>query len=838
MFLAVGCVGFIASSPAMAQTAEQEGVLGGVTVTDTAIAEDTPKVEEAESPKFTRPLLDTPQTITVISNRTLQQQNLLTLREVLSTVPGITFAAGEGGFGYGDRITLRGYTANNDISVDGVRSGAVMNRNETYNIEQVEVTNGANGVFSGGGSVGGTINLVTKKPLDENQSVINAGIGTDNYYRGTVDINRLVGDGVAVRLNAVYHENEVPGRQVEYFQRWGVAPAITFGIDGPTSVTLQYEHLDDEGMPQYGLRYYPDLGGFIEPFNTEGYYGFANVDTQRAKTNSGQAIIAHEFSDSLRIRNLTRVEDIAQYTVTSQPNGTFCLANGLQPTGAACTAAIRTVATPAGSPLNTLTIPAGYYLPTGGRGNTRYINNRTAYNQLDLSGEFDTGGIEHTAVLGGSILWEKYSQLSGNLLRTAQGFDPYAAPFTGTGATGTPNPLYNAAASLGFYYPLVSIADPSGGAAGPAAAAGALPRVYGTNEYVGPRNFIRGSRADGKQSSYAVYLFDTMKFSDAFELNGGVRYEKFEGENSSITYSTAPGATLGNVTAAGTPFRSEDSLFSYRIGAVFKPSENSSIYAAFGNSETPSKASVDGACAANNCNVEPESAKNYEIGAKIDLFGDALQLSAAIFRNERDKYRVASGDPTVPDQVLDGHSRVDGIALGAVGNITSEWSISANYTYLDSELIQSVSDFCLANPGFTPPAVPGQPAPTPTCSNTAADPDPAAGTLLPATPKHSGSLFTSYRFPFGLEAGYGFTYQGRHALNPTATGTTPVYFVPDYLTHRFMLNYMFNDALSAQLNIQNFTNERYATTVRTAVGGSWAQPGVDRQAVLTIGYRF
>src|SRR5690606_3979865 len=102
-----------------------------------------------------------------------------------------------------DRITLRGYSANNDISVDGVRSGAIMNRNETYNIEQVEITNGANSVFSGGGSVGGSINLVTKKPLADDQGTVQAGIGTDDYYRATVDVNKRVSDMIAVRLNAV-----------------------------------------------------------------------------------------------------------------------------------------------------------------------------------------------------------------------------------------------------------------------------------------------------------------------------------------------------------------------------------------------------------------------------------------------------------------------------------------------------------------------------------------------------------------------------------------------------------------------------------------------------------
>ena len=234
-FLALGCVGAMAfAANASAQGGEQGARLGGVTVTDSAIDESTVKVEKAESPKYTRPLLDTPQTITVIGKATIQQQNLLTLRDVLSTVPGITFGAGEGGFGYGDRIILRGQDAKNDVTIDGVRSGAFLNRNEVYNIEQVEVTNGANSVYSGAGSVGGTINLVNKRPGRGDSATVTAGVGADNYYRGAVDANHRLNGSVSVRLNAMVHRNDAPGRRVEAFERWGIAPAITVGMLSPT----------------------------------------------------------------------------------------------------------------------------------------------------------------------------------------------------------------------------------------------------------------------------------------------------------------------------------------------------------------------------------------------------------------------------------------------------------------------------------------------------------------------------------------------------------------------------------------------------------------------------
>lgn len=128
-------------------------------------------------------------------------------------------------------------------------------------------------------------------------------------------------------------------------------------------------------------------------------------------------------------------------------------------------------------------------------------------------------------------------------------------------------------------------------------------------------------------------------------------------------------------------------------------------------------------------------------------------------------------------------------------------------------------------------------------ANSPAFPDPTRGYALTNTPKHSGSLFTTYRFDFGLELGYGITYQGKFLLNQPnltqlAAGTYVGYYVPSYTIHRFMANYPITENLTAQLNVQNFTNEKYVTTVRNNVNGSWAQPAPTRSAVLSLNYQF
>ncbi|BAK68130.1 iron complex outermembrane receptor protein [Sphingobium sp. SYK-6] len=769
-FLALSCVGSVLTPTlAQAQTGAdtQQPALGGVTVTDTAI--DDTRETRVETPKATRPVRDTPQTITVLTGQQLEQQNLLTLRDALSIVPGITFGAGEGGGGYGDSINMRGYSANTDITQDGVRDSGQYSRTDPFNTEQIEVTNGANSVIAGSGSVGGSINIVTKRPLAEDRVVMTAGIGTDAYYRGTIDANLVVGDFAAFRLNAMGHRNDVPGRDVENYERWGIAPSFTIGINSPTRLTLQYLHQEDTNIPQYGVPYVAALGGLLPGADISDYFGYRKVDTQESTIDQLTAIFEHEFSDTVSIRNLTRWQNVEQFVRVSPPQGTYCLASGTQANGAACPA----------------TTPPGYFLPGGPRGTTRDSRNELAFTQLDLMATAFTGGIEHTITLGGALSWEKYGLVSGNWKRNADGTTPAE--------------------------PLINIANPNEVVMGPDGFS------YGSNRWTGPVNFLPTATQDGEQKNYAVYLFDTMKLTEQFELNAGIRYEKNKGWFRPGTIAGAT-ATSPGVTTPGTKVWNEDDLFSYRVGLVYKPVEAISAYVAYGNSKTPSKTSVNGSCTiagvngatATSCNVDPETAVNYEVGVKAEL-GEGVLLSAALFRNERSNYKVASIDPTIPDQQLDGKSRVNGVALGANGQITRAWSITANYTYLDSKVLQNAA-------------------------NGAAD-DPQKGAPLTNTPKHSGSVFTTYKLPFGLQVGYGFTYQGKFYLNNTGD---VLHEVDDYLIHNAYLSYNFTDTIGLQLNVKNFTDEKYFTGVRNnaTTNAGWARVGEGISAIgtLTVGF--
>jgi catecholate siderophore receptor len=175
---------------------------------------------------------------------------------------------------------------------------------------------------------------------------------------------------------------------------------------------------------------------------------------------------------------------------------------------------------------------------------------------------------------------------------------------------------------------------------------------------------------------------------------------------------------------------------------------------------------------------------------------------------------VASGDPTIPEQQLDGNSRVDGVAIGAAGAIGEKWSLFANYTYLDSEVMQSISDRLL-NGGTI---------------------DILAGDPLPNTPEHSASLWTTYRISPSFMIGYGVTYQGEYTF-ARANATANLYYTPDYVVHRAMATYELSAKLALQVNIDNVTDEVYFERVRNNATSGWATPGSARTGVISLTWR-
>jgi catecholate siderophore receptor len=204
---------------------------------------DAYKVDTLSLSKLTTPILDTPQSIATVTEQVMQDRAVTDLNQALRNVPGITIGAGEFR-SLGNSPTIRGFTARTDMFLDGVRDYGDYYR-DPFNLEAIEVLEGPSGILFGRGSTGGVIEQASKLPkLSEAISGVLTG-GTDDTRRATIDVNEPIaalGEGTAVRVNAMGIKAQVTDRDVVQDSRWGIAPSISFGLGTATRATLAYFH--------------------------------------------------------------------------------------------------------------------------------------------------------------------------------------------------------------------------------------------------------------------------------------------------------------------------------------------------------------------------------------------------------------------------------------------------------------------------------------------------------------------------------------------------------------------------------------------------------------------
>ena len=369
------------------------------------------------SPKYTEPLRDTPQSLMVIPQALIERQGASTLRDVLRNVTGISLQAGEGGGGLpGDNLTIRGFASRNDIFVDGVRDFGAYSR-DPFNIEQVEVAKGPASLYTGRGSTGGSLNLSTKRPhLDTSRSAT-IGVGTDHFSRSTFDLNQPLSatglPGAALRLNAMWTENDTPGRDAVENSRWGLAPSLAFGLGTPTRVTLGYSHLDQNNIPDYGIPWVPPTNLPLAehadrpaPVDWNNFYGLRDRDYERTVTGIATAQIEHDFTDAVSLRSVVRQGESTRDSIITAPR----------------------FATTTDTAINRQL-------------QSRDLEDDILAWQSDLTTHFRSGAIDHALVAGVELARET----SKNFTRTGPTApladfenpdpdDPYSGPITRTGA--------------------------------------------------------------------------------------------------------------------------------------------------------------------------------------------------------------------------------------------------------------------------------------------------------------------------------------------------------------------------------------------------------------------
>jgi catecholate siderophore receptor len=340
------------------------------------------------SPRYTEPLRDLPQTISVVPKEIIEQQGATSLTDVLRNVPGLTITAGEGGTPAGDNLTLRGNSARNDIFVDGVRDLNPQTR-DPFNLEQVEVTKGPTSAVSGRGSAGGMINLISKTPNLNRIIGGSVAFGNAETRRFAVDVNtpltRLgMGERTGFRLNLLKHDAGVPGRNVVKNDRWGIAPAISFGLGTPTRLTLSYYKLKQDNISDYGIPWVPATNNALAEFRDqpapvprETFYGFRDRDREVLNQDSGTVRFEHDFSDNLQLRSQLRHALAGRNSVATPPRF-------------------------AGNDTTNINREMRAWV----------AKDRITDNQTDLTARFETGGIRHSLVTGAAFTNERNTRIT------------------------------------------------------------------------------------------------------------------------------------------------------------------------------------------------------------------------------------------------------------------------------------------------------------------------------------------------------------------------------------------------------------------------------------------
>lgn len=671
------------------------------------------KPVKASGPKYTAPLRDTPQTVTVVPQAVIEEQGATTLRDVLRNVPGIAIQAGEGGVPAGDNLSIRGFGARTDLFIDGVRDIAGYAR-DPFNFEQIEVVKGPSSAFAGRGSTGGSVNMATKAPRADSFRRGEISYGSANYKRVTADVNQSLSpvglDSSAFRLNLMWHDADVPARDFAHNNRWGLAPAFSWGLGTETRLTVYYLHLAQENKPDYGIPFVPETNkvlvafrGKPAPVDWQNSYALASRDYEHIVTDVPTIKIEHDFDDSLSLRNLSRYGRTYRKSIYS---------------------------TPRFNSDNTSTV-------------WRELKSRDQVdailsNQFDLTAKFDTAGIRHTAVVGTEVSYEK----SDN------------TPLWGTSG------------------PITDLGNPDPN------------QIY-------PFVIMDSTKTFAIAKNSGLYAFDTMQLGEKWELSGGARWDRVD-----VTALTIP------VSGSPTRLGRLDEVASGRVGLVFKPLPNGSVYGAYGTSFNPSSEALtlaNTATSVNTPNLGPEQSVSYELGTKWDLFSEQLTLASALFLT--DKLNARTEDPANAGDfvVLEGRQRAQGVELSAAGSLNERWQLFGGYTYLDARVLSSKSA--------------GE-----------------VGAPLANAPRHTVNLWTTYNPAPDLQFGLGSQYSSTRYSAATATRRA----VPGYALFDAMASYKFNSRLTLRLNAYNLADQRYAGSLS---GGHFI-PGPGRSLVGTASVNF
>ncbi|MBX3654652.1 MAG: TonB-dependent siderophore receptor [Ramlibacter sp.] len=411
-----------ASFSSWAQTAAPtEGrTLAPVTVKEQAEApegKDSVRATETSIGKGKQALRDIPQSITVVTEKLMDDRNLDTVKDALRQTAGVTFQAAEGGE---EDIRLRGFSlaTTGDIFLDGMRDPAFYDR-DNFNNDRLEVLRGSASMLFGRGSTGGAVNQVSKVPRLVNENEVTTTLGSHNYKRVTGDFNIMTGENAALRLNAMATKADSNGAGSSIDKK-GLAAAYRFGIGTADEFSASLYYLDNHNGMNYGMPWIKPnatdttaantLIGSLDP---DTYYGMAS-DYNAGKATIGSLSHTHRFSHDSELKTQFRMGSFKR----DQRAGTVRFANA--------------ASQPGGVAVDLSTFGPNTVINRGTQLKIQDLD--TVQLQTDFNTKFEALGVKHALITGVDISQEKKTQYAAR--NAAQGGVDLPKPTT---TFGTPN---------------------------------------------------------------------------------------------------------------------------------------------------------------------------------------------------------------------------------------------------------------------------------------------------------------------------------------------------------------------------------------------------------------
>jgi iron complex outermembrane recepter protein len=697
------------------------GMLPGIVVSgriDTGYRAET----ATTATRIAEPLLDTPRSISVITPELLRDRKILDPQDALTDVAGVAPSASVNGFG--EDFLIRGFRQE-DIFKDSFRDGrtnaigfSATGPTDVANLERIEVLKGPAGILFGRGEPGGIVNYITKTPFFGNSFGLEQDFASYDFYRTQLDANWAAVPGrLALRLDAAYTTG---GSFTDFVfnQSYFVAPAILWVLSPSTTITFRGEYANDRGLNNPGLPY---VDGHVlpgVPYNR--YLGEPAVTDYQINTFRGLLTLEQRWTDDI-ITTLS-VNGRKSHNDTRYVNlGSFDGSSGIDPvTGLVSREFVDAD-------------PDSYNIDV----RLDQVFNWTVYqgHQSPSTGSKD-GKVQSHGDDPAPLFTDGFPTVENQLLISAE----YEREVDNTTS------FYDMLPPLNAFNPHYTGND-------------LLPVIDGF-----PLNLREDF--DISANSYSMLFIDRISIGHTIYLSGGARFEWFEANQK----DDFPSGLLG----PGTDNNTHQFTINPSAGIVIKPTRGSSLY--FSYAESTNSFDNLGAITSSGATVDPERARAYEVGAKLDLLGGRLLGTAALF--EITKENVVAPDPANPVfSVNSGEQRSQGLELELKGEIVPGWRVSLNYAYTDSRIISAPGGVNVGHPFF-------------------------------GTPYNSGGFFTTLEFQKGPLKGFGFGggmfFSDRVQVTNNNTGTLSGWAQTN------LVAYYHRGLFRVQINVKNlFDNEFY-----------------------------